>query len=187
MFEYKDPIKTGAILASLLWQQSSDLDFRPVSHAPDRYAEAQASSHDTPIGLKEVSRHRLWKVYVLQRVIEEVHMRLFGSNPEHLAQAKYVHSSKVELTFADGMKVLRKFAELEIDATGLQLDTIRASKAGNALEVLTLNNHRVHIDSATLRALVDPAYAEKMTQAYLKLRGPLEELEPITVASPQPT
>lgn len=106
---------------------------------------------------------------------------LLSAPPEFLTEAKFVHPSKMELTFADGVKVLRKFAELEIDATELRLDTIRASKAGNALEVRTLNNRRVYLDSATIRALVDPVYAEEMRQAFLKLRGPIEDLAQFAV------
>jgi hypothetical protein len=184
-FESTHHSKTGNHLVCLFLQQAVGKDFTPVPRVADKIAEADRSAHNATISYQEISQGSIRQVHVSPQAREEARMFLTTANPEYLTQAKFVHPSEIELTFADGMKAIRKFAELEIDPAELQLETIRASSAGTSLEVRTRNHRKVYIDSAPLRALVDPAYAEKMTQAYLNLRRPLEELEAITVAKPQ--
>lgn len=179
------PKKTGTLKHPIVWimLQPPAQGFSQVARIVDKSADASATKHKR-IRLKATSQRRVWKVRVLQQAKEEASM--FSSvTPEYLTQARFMPPSKIELTFADGLKALHRFAELEIDPTELQPETVRASKSGNSLEVRTQSGRRVYIDSATIRALVDPVYAEKTRQAFLKLRGPLEELGSTTIAQPQ--
>jgi hypothetical protein len=98
-------------------------------------------------------------------------------NPEYLVRARFVRPSKVELAFADGLTVRRSFTELGIDPDELRLAATRASQSGNALEVQTRSGQTVSIDSASIRYLVDPAYAERLEAATSKLDIPSDKLD----------
>jgi hypothetical protein len=93
---------------------------------------------------------------------------------------------RIELVFADNFSGRWPVAELEIDPTHLKLSSVRVAPSGTAIEVQSKSGEQLFIDSAVLRALVDPKYAEETEKAFLALRGPVDELRRFAVGSQLP-
>jgi hypothetical protein len=99
-----------------------------------------------------------------------------SGRPDHLQFAWYEHPFKVRLIFADGHSWIRSFQQLELDMSNMKPETIKASEAGTAMLAKSKRNEWVEIDASALRATVDPAYKAKLDEAFVALRGPLENL-----------
>ena len=96
--------------------------------------------------------------------------------PEQLESAEYKHPSKVRLAFADGLSGVWTFRALELDMSGMKASTLRATASGLAIEVMSKHNKRVEIDAASLRSMIDPAYAAARERELLAIRGPIDDL-----------
>jgi len=106
-------------------------------------------------------------------------------NPEYLVGARFLRPSKIEVTFADGLFTL------DIKSLGMPVDRIRwrtvaASPAGEAMTVRGKRGDEIHIDSATVRYLVDERYAAKVDATLKELQFSREELRELARDNPPP-
>jgi hypothetical protein len=85
--------------------------------------------------------------------------------------AHSVDASQVFLRFADGVSGTWSLSELEIDPSNLDMSSIVATEAGASVQAKTKRGDVVQLDSATFRALVDPAYRAELDEAYSAILG----------------
>src|SRR5262249_447763 len=67
-------------------------------------------------------------------------------SPDYVLEARYISPSQIFLRFADNREGTWTFAELELDMSGMNLNTIRA--AGTAVTVKSKWNDEVAIDAS---------------------------------------
>jgi hypothetical protein len=124
--------------------------------------------------------------WVRERLRASAHKELKGGrHPEQLLSAKFVRPSHIELSFADGLFGTWSFSGLDLDMSNMQVATIRASASGNAVEVKSKRHGDVQLDSSSLRAAIDPAYAATLEASFLALRGPLEAIKANATSIPR--
>src|SRR5689334_15029800 len=85
------------------------------------------SARNKLVCLRRLGRYTLGKIakpIVRKKRPPEVSFMPVSNRPEHLIRALFVHPSRVELTFADGLIVRPTLSEIEIDTAGLNLPTI---------------------------------------------------------------
>jgi hypothetical protein len=90
--------------------------------------------------------------------------------PDHLALACHVGGTRIALKFSDGFLATIDLARLGIPTSGLRLETARASW-GSAVEIRRAGGGAMHVDSAVLRASLDPKFAEQLKREIAALGG----------------
>lgn len=81
---------------------------------------------------------------------------------DQLIGAHFVSPDRIFLHFADDFSGHIKVTDLGINHRLLKLPSAVASSWGSALEITDRKGHVVHIDSAVLRADLDPHFAEEL-------------------------
>ena len=92
------------------------------------------------------------------------------ANVEFLEEAMPVSSRKILLRFADGLSGTVNLSQHGIDTTQLDISTCRASEWGSSAEIDTIGGETYDIDSAVLRAWIDPVYSAAL-EASIKSLG----------------
>lgn len=96
---------------------------------------------------------------------------------DHITHVRFVRPSRLFLRFADGLEGTWSFQELALDMTNMKLTSIKTSVPGTSITVKSKWNETVELDASALRAAVDPQYAAELEQAFLAIRGPLDNLK----------
>jgi hypothetical protein len=104
---------------------------------------------------------------------------------DHLISARYQPPSRIRLAFADGLTGIWSFRQLELKMTNMKPTTIRVTASGTAIEVISKSGERVEIDSSSLRAMIDSAYGAELEMAFVRIRGPIEDLNATSVSLPK--
>lgn len=84
--------------------------------------------------------------------------------PDRVMEAKYVRPSRLFLRFIDGLEGTWTFGQLDLDMSNMKLSTVRASDAGNWVEVKSKLGENVKLDSSSLRVLIDPKFAAEIEE-----------------------
>ena len=84
---------------------------------------------------------------------------------DRLMHATFVFPSSIDLMFEDGRSGIVHLADLGLDVRRMRPSSVRASSWGSAAEIEDVTGHTIHIDSAVLRARIDPAFAQVLRQA----------------------
>ena len=80
-------------------------------------------------------------------------------------EARYVHPSRMFLCFADGLQGIWTFDTLALDMSNVKPNSIKASENGKCVEVRNKWNEGVQLDTSSLRARIDPMYANELAIA----------------------
>lgn len=99
------------------------------------------------------------------------------STADVLGFAHFRPPTTIELAFADGRTFSLSIESLDMPAGQIEWTTLTASSDGGAVLVNDLSGAAVSIDAATLRYLVDPAYAQLIDARIATLHVPRVELE----------
>jgi len=89
--------------------------------------------------------------------------------PDRLIAARSMPDGSILVRFADQRTGRVDLTQLGISTDSLKPETVRASSWGSAVEVTDNSGHTIHIDSAVLRAHIDPDYATWLQRAISEL------------------
>ena len=83
----------------------------------------------------------------------------------HLAKlvyARHFSGTRISIRFADNWTATADLAETGLNFDGFDFATVKLSEWGDAVEILDSSGEVVDIDSAVLRAIVDPPFAKEI-------------------------
>ena len=103
---------------------------------------------------------------------------------ERIVEARYVHPSQMYLRFADGLEGTWGVGQLGLSE--VNVETAKASAAGDGVDVTTNAGENMQMDSPTLRALIDAKYAADLEKEIASRLIPSERLSRIAVKNQPP-
>jgi hypothetical protein len=104
---------------------------------------------------------------------------------DRLIVADFEPESTLRLKFGDGTSFTLDAARLEMPANRTDWSTVAISSAGDAI-IVTVGGEPIPIDAATLRYLVDDAYAAKIEASIRESQFSREELARLVRENPPP-